>query len=334
MKAFVTGSTGLLGGNLVHLLLEQGYAVKAMARSSEKAERVLGHTNTEIVIGDMQDVDAFAQEMADCDILFHGAAYFREYYQPGEHWPILKAINIDGTIQILEAAEKQGVKKAIYVSSSGVIGKPENGRFADESTPPGQNSMDNLYFRSKVLAEKAVDEFVKTHSLPVIQILPGWMFGPGDYAPTDSGRIVLDFLKGDLPGIIPGGSSLVDARDVAQGMINAVEHGKNGERYIIAGKYHLLEDIMKTLEAVSGQPSPTLKIPYPLAISVAWISETIARLRNQPTLMTVSGIRTMQSRWDISSAKAERELDVSFRSLHKTLNDEVDWFRSNSKVPA
>jgi len=77
-----------------------------------------------------------------------------------------------------------------------------------------------------------------------------------------------------------------------------------------------------------------VRIPYPLAISVAWVSETIARLRNQPTLMTVNGIRTMQNHWLISSAKAERELNVTFRSLHDTLRDEVNWFRSNEKVPA
>ena len=334
MKAFVTGSTGLLGSNLVMLLLEQGYEVKAMARSSQKAKRILGSSNAEIVIGDMQNVEAFAHELDDCDILFHVAAYFREYFQPGEHWPILKAINIDGTVKILEEAEKRGIKKAIYVSSAGVIGTPENGHPADESTPPGQLSMDNLYFRSKVLAEKEVDAFVKTHTMPVVQILPGWMFGPQDDAPTDSGRIVLDFLNGNLPGIIPGGNNVVDARDVAQGMINAVDKGKNGERYIITGEYHSLEEIMQLLGEVSSKKTPGLRIPYPIALSVAWVSETIARLRNQPTLMTVNGLRTLQIRIPISSAKAQRELDVTFRSLRETLRDEVNWFNQTRKVAA
>src|SRR5689334_16399159 len=112
MKAFVTGSTGLLGSNLVQLLLAQGFEVKALARSKQKAEQILGkNTKAQIILGDMEDVGGFASELADVDVLFHVAAYFREYFGPGDHWTKLKQINIDGTIQILTEAEKRGVKQ-------------------------------------------------------------------------------------------------------------------------------------------------------------------------------------------------------------------------------
>ena len=125
MKAFVTGSTGLLGSNLVHALIDADYEVKALVRSTEKAQKILGHLDIEFVKGDMLNVDAFAAEVAGCDVLFHCAAYFREYYSSGEHENLLEKINVDGTINILNAAEKQGVKKTIYVSSGGVIGQAE-----------------------------------------------------------------------------------------------------------------------------------------------------------------------------------------------------------------
>ena len=333
MKAFVTGSTGLLGSNLVRLLLAQGHEVKALARSREKAERVLGDTAAEIVIGDMQDVATFAPQMAGCDVLFHGAAYFREYYQAGDHWPILQQINVDGVVDILTAAEQQGIKKAVHVSSSDVIGK-EGGQPGDESTPPDRYAYENLYFKSKILAEEAVQQFLKAHDLPVVLILPGWMMGPGDAAPTDSGQIILDLLHGNMPGVIDGGSSVVDARDVAQAMINAVENGRSGERYIVGGAYQSLGEVAETVATVSGVDVSRRRIPYPLALAAAYASETMARLRNTETVMTVNGIRTMHAAMAINSAKAQRELGATFRPLAETIADEVSWFAANGYIKA
>lgn len=329
MHAFVTGSTGLLGTNLVRQLVEQGHTVKALARSREKAQRVLGDLpQVEIVIGDMEDIAGFAPAMAGCDVLFHTAAYFREYYQPGDHWPTLEAINVKGTVRILEEAERLGVKKAVYVSSVGVIGRTADGSPADESTPPSAYNYSNLYFRSKIVAEEAVAEFLRTHTLPVVLILPGWMFGPYDSAPTTAGQIVLDLLARKLPGIPPGGNMIADARDVAQGMINAVEHGKSGERYLIDGAYHSIAELAHTVSRVSGVPAPTLRFPYPILLVYAWISETIARLTKGTTLITVEGVRTLANPIRTSSSKAVRDLGVTYRPLEDTLRDEVAYYRA------
>ncbi len=115
MQAFVTGSTGLLGNNLVQLLVEQGYKVKALVRSKTKAAKLFGDLDVSLVEGDMLDIDSFASELVGCNVLFHTAAYFREYYQPGNHWEMLENINVKGTIKLLTAAEKQGIKKVIYL---------------------------------------------------------------------------------------------------------------------------------------------------------------------------------------------------------------------------
>lgn len=328
MRAFVTGSTGLLGNNLVRALLAQGHEVKALARSQRKAEQLLGDTAAEIVVGDMDDVAAFADELAGCDLLLHGAAFFREYYQPGDHWATLKRINVDAVIEIFEAAEARGVRRAIFVSSSGTVGEGPNGTPGDETAPPPAIAADNLYFRSKVLADAAVADWLPGRKLEVVTILPGWMYGPYDAAPTSSGQIVLDFLHRKLPAIIPGAGSVVDARDVAQAMIAAVTGGRSGERYLVGGQSHTLAEIIGCLEEVSGVPAPRFYMPYPIALSAAWIAETAARLRNQTTLMTINGIRTLQHNPGYNSAKAIAELGVTFRPLADTLRDEVAWYRS------
>lgn len=330
MNAFVTGSTGLLGSNLIKLLLEQGWQVTALARSSEKARRQLGDSpNLTIVQGDMEEIAGFAAKMKGCDLLFHVAAYFREYYGSGDHWAMLEKINIKGTVSLLDEALKQGIQKVIYVSSSGVIGVPDNGKPGDEATPPGDMQTQNLYMKSKVLAEQAIAEWHKTHSLPVVLILPTWMWGPQDAAPTAAGQLTLDFLNRNLPAIVPGGSSVVDARDVAQMMIAAVEKGKSGERYIINNEFWSITHIASTLEKITGVAAPKVHLPYPVALSVAWLSETMARLRGTETLLTVSGIRTMQHGHNVTAAKAQRELGFRPRPFTETLRDTVAWYQQN-----
>lgn len=326
MKAFVTGGTGLLGNNLVRQLLAAGWEVKALARSREKAAAILGDTRAEIVTGDMEDVDGFAAALAGCDVLFHTAAYFREYFTVGDHWKTLEHINVRATLRLLAEAEQRGVKKAIYVSSSTVIGESPRGSLSDESTPPDSYSHENLYARSKVLAEAEIAAFLKTHRLPVVLVLPSAMFGPGDAAPTSAGRIILDFMARQLSVIPPGGFSTVDVRDVAQAMINAVRQGKSGERYILNDQYYDITAILSLLEKITGVPGPTRRVPYAGALLVAYLSEARARLTGTQPLVTVNAVHILNKRVELSAGKARRELGFTTRPLEETLRDEVAWF--------
>ncbi|MCA9912955.1 MAG: SDR family oxidoreductase [Anaerolineae bacterium] len=329
MKAFVTGSTGLVGNNLVRELVAQGWEVKALARSATKAKKLLGNLDVEIITGDMENVAGFAQHLHDCEVVFHTAAYFREYYGSGEadeHWKKLLRINVDATIELLRESEARGVSKVIYVSSGGVIGKTVDGKPGDESTPADAEIMQNLYFKSKVVGEERIAEFLKTSSLPVVLILPGAIFGPGDAAPTASGQLIIDALQGDLPAVPPGGFVVVDVRDVAEAMIAAVEKGRSGERYIITNRYISIGEIFRILSDVTGQATPRLPLPVPVAYIYAWVSETWGKLSNTEPQATVSAIRTLTTRRDVVADKAIRELGLSPRPLEETLRAEVQWF--------
>jgi dihydroflavonol-4-reductase len=335
MKAFVTGSTGLLGSNLVHLLLAQGFEVKALARSKQKAEQILGkNPHMEIVIGDMEDINGFAGELAGSDVLFHVAAYFREYYGPGDHWAKLKKINVDGTIHLLDEAEKHGLKKTVYVSSSAVIGGTANGTPGDESTPPDEAIEENLYAKSKVLAEQAIAEWSQTHQMPVVLILPTVILGPLDAAPTTMGQAVINLLNRKIPVVPPGGVEFVDARDVAQAMINAVEFGKAGERYIVSQGYHTMREFANLLEKASGVPAPRINVPFAVMLALVWLGERAAIMRGKPVEISVAGLRLMRRRREVTASKAIRDLGVNFRSLEDSLRDEAAWYRANGYVKA
>jgi dihydroflavonol-4-reductase len=331
MHAFVTGANGLLGGNLVRLLAQQGHQVTALVRSKQRAATTLVGLDVRFVEGDLRDIGGYAAALDGCDTLFHTAAYFREYFAPGDHWSVLKAINVDATIALLEEAERRGVRRAVHTSSTGVIGHRKGSDASDESDGPDDSAMANLYFRSKVVAEDAVRAFLARSALPVTMVLPGWMWGPGDAAPTGSGQITLDFLNRRLPGVFPGGGCPVDARDVAQGMLAAAERGRSGERYIVGGDTYIsMAAIFRTLEDVSGVPGPRLPVPAPAALFYGWMSDQYSRITGRPTTASVAGVRTLLEMHRTSSAKAVRELGVTFRPFKETLRDEVAWFRANT----
>jgi dihydroflavonol-4-reductase len=328
MRVFVTGATGLLGGNIVNALLAAGHAVRVLARNPSKTAGLYVPGDVSVVQGDVTAIDGFAAQLDGCDLLVHAAAYFREYYAPGDHWDLLYRTNVDGSRDLLDAAARHAVAKVVYISTSGLIGPPAAGHVSDESTPPGRRTHQNLYFRSKLLAEEAILEWCREHPTPVIHILPGWMFGPGDTGPTGSGRMVLDFLARKLPGIPPGRASVVDARDVADGVMRAAERGRAGARYLVAGRPATLLEISRTLERVSGVAAPRLRLPYLPMLAFAYASKFFGRITGVPVLVTPEAIRTLQEGYDMSSEKAVRELGVSFRPLEETLRDEVAWFRA------
>lgn len=332
MNAFITGGTGLLGGNLARLLAERGHHVKVLVRSRKKAEELLGGLGVEYVEGDMLDVPGFARALSGVDVLFHSAAYFREYYQRGDAKDMLERVNVRGTIELLRAAHERGVQRTVFTSSSGIVGVKKDGSPGDETTPPHPSVKGNGYFESKTRAENEIKSFVCETGADVVTVLPGWMFGPGDAAPTGSGQFVLDFLAGKLPIVLDGGTSVTDARDVASAMLSAAEHGRAGERYIVGGDFHTIAGISNTLEEVSGIPAPKRRVPYPLLMVAAGASELFGHATGRPVLISRSAVKTMRDERAVDSGKAVRELGATFRPLADTVRDEVEWFKQRGIV--
>ena len=333
MRVFVTGSTGLLGNNLVRTLLADGHEVIGLTRSLEKFERMLGDTSATPVQGDMLAIDGFAAHLDGCDAVFHTAAYFREYYEPGDHAEKLKAINIDATLALMAEADRRGVKAFVHTSSSGTIGIREDGSAGDEDTPPSAEQLTNLYFRSKWDGDEEIRAWQPPSGMRVVEILPGWMFGPGDAAPTNAGQIVLDFLDGKFPAVPDGGTCVVDARDVARAAVDAVDR-PHGERYCVAGRYLSLRDVIDAIAAASGRKAPGLDLPLWLALSYARMSEAWASLTGGRAAASYEGIKTMGQKHRISSAKAERELGATFRPFEETARDVLAWYVVDGRIPS
>lgn len=328
-KAFVTGGTGLLGNNLVRELLADGKEVKLLARSREKAEKQFAGLDVEIVIGNMEAIDAFESELADCDALFHTAAHFRESYKGGEHLKQLLDINVNSTVKLFEAAYRQGLRRLVHTSSVAVL-DGERGQLIDETMLRNEAKADP-YYLSKILSERAVLQFAANHQdchIPII--LPGWMWGPGDIGPTSAGQEALDFEAGKLPGIPPSSFSIVDARDVARAMITAAQKGRSGERYLAAGRHISMAELMPLLEASTGVKAPTRQLPIQLLYLLAALYEVYGKLTGNPILLSLASVKLIANEKDKSHynhAKSERELGIKFRPKQETVADTINWYR-------
>ncbi len=335
MRAFITGSTGLLGNNLVRALVAGGHTVRALARSSAKAEAQLeGLRGVEVVTGDLDDVGAFAPALDGVDVVFHTAAYFREYFGRGEHEARLQALNVDATVALARAAHARGVGRFVHTSSSGTIRDRDDGGLATEADAHPTDALPNRYFASKVRADLALTLVAEEIGIDVVTILPGWMFGPGDAAPTSAGKLVQDALAGRLPPVaLPGGTSIVDARDVAVVMARAAEAASPHDRFIVAGRHASLAEVIGRLAELTGRAPPRATLPYAAAWGFAAAQEAFAWLTSREPLVTRMALATLNTGHHLSSAHAENTLGATFRPLGETLEDTVAWYRARAEAP-
>ncbi|HET7543101.1 MAG TPA: NAD-dependent epimerase/dehydratase family protein [Polyangiaceae bacterium] len=334
MRVFVTGATGLLGNNLVRALRARGHEVRALVRSRNKADALLAGTGAEIVVGDMRDISGFERALAGIDAVAHTAAYFREYYAPGDHQSSLEEINIKGTLALLASADAHGVRRFVQTSSAGTVGNPTDGSEANEESPASEAQLANLYFKSKVDGDRQIGQFSPKSDMTIATVLPGWMFGPGDAGPTRAGELILDALAGKLPGVPPGGTTIVDARDVASAMVTLLERDVPGERFIVAGRFHTIRELLDAAMDAAGKARISRSLPAWLALGLGHVTEAWARLTNSSPLVPLEGVRMLLQEFRPSSAKAQRELGVTFRPLPETIRDVVTWYGAHSELMA
>src|SRR6202521_3440981 len=327
MFAFVTGATGFLGSHVARVLADQGADLRLLVRATSNLRNLEG-LKAETAIGDLRDAGSLERAMSSCDTVFHVAADYRLWVRdPAEMY----RSNVEGTRAILEAARKNGVRRLVYTSSVATVGFTGNGHPADEDSPVALADMIGHYKRSKFMAEQvAVEAGRRMH---VVTVNPTTPVGEQDVKPTPTGRIVVDFLKRKFPAYVETGLNLVDVRECALGHIAALEKGKPGERYILGGENLTLKQILDRLGAISGLPSPTVKLPYFVAYVAGAVDETVSgRLLGREPRATVETVRMGKKKMWASSDKAERELGWKTVPADAALRRAVEWFRANGYV--
>lgn len=320
MQAFVTGGTGFIGANLIRMLLQDGYRVRALVRAQSALNNLQG-LDLDIVDGDLNDPH-LAEKMAGCQVLFHVAAHYSLWQRDRN---ALYHANVLGTRNILAAARQAKIERIVYTSSVAAIGTKPNGEVADETYQSPVESLVGDYKKSKYWAEQEALKAVQ-QGQDIVIVNPSSPIGAWDVKPTPTGDIILRFLRRQMPFYLETGLNFVDVQDVARGHILALEKGKTGDRYILGHQNLTLKAFLDQLADMTRLPAPQAAIPAWLPFSIAWMDEKILTPLGKTPSVPLDGVRMAKQYMYYSSAKAVRELGLPQTPLQTAIVNAVNWF--------
>lgn len=324
MRAFITGGTGFIGANIVAALNEAGITACVLRRESSSLLALEGLVY-ESAVGDiLQSPAELAEQMAGCDWVFHVAAV-ADYWRQGAEW--LYKVNVEGTKNVLAAAQLAGVGRLVFTSSLAALGLPRPGELLDESSQYNLEPERWPYGYSKHLAEIEVRKAVEA-GLAAVIVNPTVVLGPRDVNEI-SGSIVLEAARGLLRFFPPGGTNFVDVADVAAGHIAAARQGRVGERYILGGANLTHQEVVSTACAVAGQPPPRLRIPRWI-LPVAAVGVGVGRFFLGSRIpLDANQVRMSGATIYADGRKAEKDLNLPQTPFKTTVQRTYDWYNSH-----
>ena len=329
MRIFLTGATGFVGSHVARAFADAGAELRLLVRKTSRLDNLTG-LPAETVTGDLAQPESLRASLRGCDALVHVAADYRLWVRDPQ---AMYRANVEGTRALLTLAREEHVSRVVYTSSVATMGFQKDGTIIDEATPVSLADMIGHYKRSKFLAEEEAIGAAQAGQHVMI-LNPTTPIGANDIKPTPTGQIVVDFLNRNFPAYVDTGLNLVDVDEVARTHVAALERGRPGERYILGGENLSLKQILDKMSAITGLPSPTLRVPHAVAMAFAFFAETITgRLRGREPRATVEAVRMGQKMMFASSAKAERELGFKVVPVYAALRSAIDWFRAHGYAP-
>jgi len=329
MKTLVTGATGFLGSHVARALAGRGEDVRVLVRPSSDL-RALEGFEAERFLGDLRDRASLERALQGVQRVFHVAADYRLWARDPRE---IYESNVTGTQNLLDAARLAGVEKFVYTSTVATIAVPREGNLPNEATQSSVGEMIGHYKRSKFEAERCALRAAE-EGFPVVIVNPTTPVGPGDWKPTPTGKIIVDFLNGRMPGYVDTGLNFVPVEDCAWGHLQAAERGRAGERYILGGRNLTLKQMLDVLSLASGRPAPRWKIPYALAYAAACVDSGVCRLLGREPQIPLEGVRMARHKMFVDASKAERELGFAPGPVEAAFERAVAWYESNGYAAA
>jgi dihydroflavonol-4-reductase len=328
MTTLVTGATGFLGGHVARQLVARGEKnVRVLVRPASD-QRALAGLAVERVTGDLRDSASLDRALAGVDHLYHVAADYRLWARDPRE---IYESNVTGTRNLMAAARRAGVARIVYTSTVATIAVPKGSSLPDERTEARVTDMVGAYKKSKFLAEQEVLAAAR-EGLPVVIVNPTTPIGPGDWKPTPTGKIVVDFLNGRMPAYVDTGLNFVAVEDAAAGHLLAAEHGQVGERYLLGGENLSLRALLDGLAQVSGRPAPRFRVPIAVAFAAAYADSVIARLSGRDPQIPIDGVRIARHSMFVDCGKAGRELGFAPEPVVAAMGRAVRWYEDNGYV--
>ena len=329
MFSLVTGANGFIGSHLTRFLIEQGEHVRVLVRP-QSDRRLLQGLPVEFACADLRDPSSLSAPLQGVQRVYQVAADYRLWARNPQD---IYDSNVAGTRNLLAAARQAGIDRFIYTSSVGTIVPPHAGKLPDEDTHLQLGDMIGHYKRSKFLAEQEAAQ-AACDGQPVVIVNPTTPVGPGDWKPTPTGRVILDFLNGKIPAYVDTGLNFVAVEDVAKGHWLAATRGQVGARYILGNRNLTLKQLLQILSTLSGRKMPRIRLPHALPYVVALADSLVSRaLRREPRI-PLEGVRMARHKMFVDSSKAARDLDFQPSPLEAALERAIRWYSDNGYLKA
>jgi dihydroflavonol-4-reductase len=319
----VTGGAGFIGSHLVELLLRSGTPVRVIEKPGAQADHL--PAAVEVVRADIRDRDAVDRAMSGARRVYHLAANPNLWAPDPDEF---RRVNFDGTVNVLESALAAGAGRILHTSTESILTRSGKVDLIDENVEIAPEDTAGPYCLSKLLAEQFAFSMAK-RGLPVVVANPTMPVGPGDRGLSPPTRLILDFCRCRLPVALDCTLNLVDVRDAALGLERVMQRGTPGRRYLLGGTNVTLMGLFEHLGRLTGVPVPRWKVPYPMGLAVAAISELWANhVTGRMPQATLTGLRLARRLMHFDPSRSLAELGLTPRGLDQSLADAVAWLQS------
>ncbi len=318
-KIFITGGDGLLGSNLIRELVKKGFSPRVLIQP-ERNSPTLNGLDIEKVPGDLLEGGAkIKSAMEGCEVVFHCAAITNLWADP----ELVFKVNLEGTRKVLDSCLENKIQRLVFVgsASSFQFGTKENPGDETGAFPPIYRGM--AYMESKHQAMKLVLEYVRKKGLDAVVVCPTFMLGDYDYGPS-SGELIQQFIKMGLRYVSPGGRNFAYVRDVAQGMLSALEKGRTGQVYIMGGENLSYLEFFSQVAEIAGLSPPKASLPCPLILASGAFASVYGKLRGKRSKFNLKMARLACLGTYYSSEKAKRELDLPQTPVRKAIEESIN----------
>jgi dihydroflavonol-4-reductase len=321
MKTLVTGANGLLGANLVRELLNRGQQVRAFVRRGSDLRSLRG-LNVELFYGDLLNEQSVLEAVKGCDFVIHAGGKTPDNHSVFEDY---EKVNVRGTMHVVRAMEKVGIKRMVYVSSCCVFG---GGSLKDPGTELSEFTgfkYNSGYINSKYVAQQWVLAEIEKKSLPIVIVNPTILLGPYDVNSSSKG-IILRMLSKRYQMFPAAGKNFIDARDAAVAVCNALKRGIPGESYLLASENLTFKALYKKITHAFGMPYWHAQIPRAIVNCAGLIGNLVRLLTGKDIPLNYCHSRQLATSAYFSAEKAVRDLGLPQRPVDDAIRDAIDWF--------
>ena len=329
-RVVVTGAAGFIGSAVARAVARRGADVVALVEPGAD-DRNLKSLDAERAVADIRDADAVRDACKGARFVFHLAAVYRFWARDPQ---VFHDVNVGGTLNVLDAVRAAECERLVYTSTVGVLGlgTTRNGGLADESSYADVSHLFGHYKRTKFTAEHEVLR-AAAEGLDVCLVLPTFPLGPGDRAPTPTGKLVLDFLNGKMPGFVDTAMNVCHVDDLALGHLAALDRGRSGRSYIVGGENMPMRAILQSVADVTGLPMRGIEIPRAVALAAGMASDLVqGRLLRREPRVPLEAARMSTTKMVFSDERARREIGYVSRLAREAIEDSVRWFTDNGYV--